>query len=132
MSRPVAVLLTALALLVPAAPALAQNPFGPLPPPEQTAVPTPEPTQSSGSQSDTGTQTLFVIAAVLLVVFVVIGVWIARDARRSVPEHHRGRHMIAEPERGLPGERRKDPKTKQQARKKARAQRQARKHNRPG
>jgi hypothetical protein len=131
MSRPVAVLLAALALLVPAAPALAQNPFGPLPQTQPTAVPTPAPTQSS-TQSDTGTQTLYLIGAVLLVSFLLIGLWIARDARRRVPEHHhRGRHMIAEPERGMPGERRRDPKAKQQARKKARAQRQARKHNRP-
>jgi hypothetical protein len=130
MSRPVAVLLTALALLGAAAPALAQDPFGPLPQTQPTAVPTPAPTQSN-SRSDTGTQTLYLIAAVLLVSFLFIGLWIARDARRRVPEHQRGRHMIAEPERGMPGERRHDAKAKQQARKKARAQRQARKHNRP-
>jgi hypothetical protein len=58
MSRPVAVLLTVLALLVPAAPAVAQNPFGPLPPAQPTPAPTPAPTASNSLQSSTGEQTL--------------------------------------------------------------------------
>jgi hypothetical protein len=130
-----AVLLTLFALLVPAAAALAQdNPFGPLPAATPTPPPvaTPDTSSNSGSQ-DTGTRTLYIIGAALLVSFFAIGVWIARDARRNLPkhEHHRGRHTMAEPAPGEPRERRRDPKAKARARQKTRAQRQARKHNRP-
>jgi hypothetical protein len=130
-----AALLTLVALLVPATAAVAQdNPFSPLPPPAATStpVPTATPDTSSNSTTDqTGVNTLYLIGGALLVAFVAIGVWIARDARRSIPEHHRGRHMMAEPAPGEPRERRRDPKTKARARQKTRAQRQARKHNRP-
>jgi hypothetical protein len=131
----VAALLTLLALLVPAAPVLAQsNPFSPLPAATPTPPPVATPTPvSNTSTQDTGTRTLYLIGAALLVAFVGIGVWIARDARRSIPrhEHHRGRHAIAEPAPGEPRERRRDPKAKARARQRTRAQRQARKHNRP-
>ncbi|MEA2291623.1 MAG: hypothetical protein QOF17_643 [Solirubrobacteraceae bacterium] len=123
-----------LALLLPAAPALAQSsPFGPLPQPAQTAAPAPTATPAGGA-TDTGTRTLLAIGGALLVVFVAIGVWIARDARRSIPQHHhaRGARAMAEPDRGEPRPRRHDPKAKERAREKARAQRRARRHNRPG
>jgi hypothetical protein len=130
-----AALLTLVALLVPASTAVAQsNPFGPLPQPNPTVAPTPTPANTSTSANqDTGTRTLYLIGAVLLVAFVGIGMWIARDARRSIPEHERqrGRHMIAEPAPGEPRERRRDPKAKARARQRTRAQRKARKHNRP-
>jgi hypothetical protein len=127
-----ATLLTILVLALPAAPALAQsNPFGPLPQPAPATTPVPTATPSLTSSQDTGTKTLYIIGAVLLVAFAVIGVWIARDARRSLPGHHRGRHMMAEPAPGAPAERRRDPQAKAQARKKGRAQRRARRHNRP-
>ena len=128
-----AVVLTLVALLVPAAAAVAQgNPFAPLPAATPTPALTPAPTASTTSSSqDTGTKTLYFIGAALLVVFVAIGVWIARDARRSIPEHRRGRHMMAEPAPGEPRERRRDPKAKARARQKTRAQRKARRHNRP-
>jgi hypothetical protein len=130
-----AVVLTLFALLVPAGAALAQdNPFAPLPAATPTPAPAPAPTatvSTSNGLGDTGSQTLFLIAGALLVFFVAIGFWIARDARRSVPEHRRGRHMIAEPAPGEPRERRRDPKAKARARQRARAQRQARKQNRP-
>jgi hypothetical protein len=133
MARLVA-LLAALAVLAVAAPARAQDsPFAPIPQatPTQAPIPTATPDTSSNGLDETGTRTLYVIGAALLVFFVAIGVWIARDARRSIPEHHRGRHMMAEPAPGEPRERRRDPKVKAQSRKKARAQRRARKHNRP-
>ena len=133
MARLVA-LLAALVVLAAAAPARAQDsPFAPIPQatPTQAPIPTATPDTSSNGLDETGTRTLFVIGAALLVFFVAIGVWIARDARRSIPEHHRGRHMMAEPAPGEPRERRRDPKVKAQSRKKTRAQRRARKHNRP-
>jgi hypothetical protein len=95
-------------------------------------VATPAPSSNSSTQ-ETGTRTLYIIGAALLVSFFAIGIWIARDARRSLPkhEHHRGRHMMAEPAPGEPRERRRDPKAKARSREKTRAQRQARRHNRP-
>jgi hypothetical protein len=126
--------LAVLAFLATAAPAGAQSsPFAPLPraTPTQAPLPTATPDTSSNGAQETGTRTLYVIGAALLVFFVAIGVWIARDARSSVPEHRRGRHMMAEPAPGEPRERRRDPKAKAQSRKKTRAQRRARKHNRP-
>jgi hypothetical protein len=132
MRRSVPVAAAVLALLLPAAPALAQSsPFAPLPQPAQTAAPAP----TAGGPTDTGSRTLLLIGAALLVAFVAIGVWIARDARRSVPQHHhaRGARAMAEPERGEPRERRKpDRRAKEQARKRTRAQKRARRHNRPG
>jgi hypothetical protein len=131
MARLVA-LLAAVVLLVAAAPARAQDsPFAPLPQATPTQAPLPTATPDSNGLQETGTRTLYVIGGALLVFFVAIGVWIARDARRNIPEHHRGRHMMAEPAPGEPRERRRDPKAKAQSRKKTRAQRQARKRNRP-
>jgi hypothetical protein len=82
---------------------------------------------------DTGTRTLYIIGVVLLVAFVAIGVWIARDARRSIPDHHhrRGSMAMAEPAPGEPRERRRDARAKARARKKTREQKRARRHNRP-
>jgi hypothetical protein len=133
MRRCLAPALTFLALLAVAAPAVAQdNPFAPPTLPQQTAAPTvtATPDTSSNSATETGTRTLYVIMAALLVAFVAIGVWIARDARRSIPEHRRGRHAMAEPAPGEPRPRRRDPKSKARARSKARAQRRARRYNR--
>lgn len=132
MRRHAVIAAAVLALLLPAAPALGQgNPFQPPQPAVPTTAPTPTATPQGGG-ADTGTRTLYVIAAGLLVVFVGIGVWIARDARRSVPEHHhhRGSRAMAEPAPGESGPRKHDPRAKERARKKARAQRRARRHNR--
>jgi hypothetical protein len=132
MRRLASTVVAVLALLVPAPAALAQgNPFTP----PQPAVPSAEPAPTATppeSAVDTGTRTLYVIAGALLVVFVFIGFWIARDARRSAPRHerHRGARAIAEPVPGEPRPRRKDPREKQRARRKARAQRRARRRNR--
>jgi hypothetical protein len=135
MARRIAVALTLICLLAPAGAALAQgNPFTPLPVGTPTPASTPAPASTPSSTSslqDTGSRTLLLIGVALLVSFVAVGVWIARDARRRAPEHHRGRHMIAEPAPGEPRERRRDPKAKAHARRRAKAQRQARKHNRP-
>jgi hypothetical protein len=135
MARRLVVALTLLCLLVPAAAASAQsNPFTPLPAATPTPATTPAPTappSTTSSLQDTGSRTLLLIAVALLVGFVAVGVWILRDARRNAPEHRRGRHMIAEPAPGEPRERRRDPKAKAHARRRGKAQRQARRHNRP-
>jgi hypothetical protein len=122
--RRFAAFITVLALLVSAPAALAQsNPFDGLPP----AQPTPAPTvQQSNDTTDSGQNdrtTLYVIAAGLLVTFVVIGWWIARDARRNLPadeRDHLGRRRDEGPHKH-------ELKAKQKARAKGRAQRQARK-----
>jgi hypothetical protein len=122
--RRFAAFITVLVLLVPAPAALAQsNPFDGLPP----AQPTPAPTvQQSNDTTDNGQNdrtTLYVIAAGLLVTFVVIGWWIARDARRNLPadeRDHLGRRRDEGPHKH-------ELKAKQKARAKGRAQRQARK-----
>ena len=86
--RRLVVLLTLLALAVPAPLALAQadpeDPFGPLPPaaPNQTPTPTPSPTVET--QQDTDRTLLFAIGGGLLVLFVVIARVIPRDARHTL------------------------------------------------
>jgi hypothetical protein len=132
--RSVATAALVLALLTPATAALAQDPFTPpSAPPAAPPTPTPDDDDNAALDPDGGTQTLFIIAGVLLVGFVVIGVWMARDARRAVPEHarHRGARGVAEPAPGVPAERKRDPQARARARKKTRAQKRARRHNRP-
>ncbi|MEA2282950.1 MAG: hypothetical protein QOK21_3557 [Solirubrobacteraceae bacterium] len=132
MLRRVIALAILLAVLAPAS-ALAQgNDLLPptAAPPTATPVPTPTPTPDPTSQT-TGTTTLYVIGAALLVAFVLIGLWIARDARRSLPVAKRHHASTAEP---LPADgtpRPKPPHVKQKARARAKAQRQARRANRP-
>ena len=81
--RRLAVLVTLLALAVPAPLALAQtdpeDPFGPLPQsvPTETATPTPPPTVET--QQDTDRTLLFAIGGGLLVLFVVIARVITRE-----------------------------------------------------
>ena len=126
--RRLAALITTLALLVPAHAALAQdnNPFNGLPP----AQPTPAPTvQQTNDQTTTGSNdrtTLYVIAAGLLVTFLIIGWFIARDARRNLPADERD-HLDR---RRDEGPHKHELKAKQKARAKGRAQRQARKAHR--
>lgn len=131
--RRAAVLLATLALAL-AAPgaALAQsNPFVPpiqangTPAPAPTPVPTTTP--QSNTLSSTATTTLYVIGALILLSFVAVGIWIARDARRALREV-----------RGGPGEplaadgpaRRRPVEAKQRTRARGRAQRRARRRNR--
>ena len=88
----------------PAASALAQNnqnnqenqqnqgsptqPFQPLPPAQPTPAPTAEPEDDGGflDQDIGGSATLYIIAAGLLVAFIFIGMFISRDAKRSLPK----------------------------------------------
>jgi hypothetical protein len=117
-----------LALLVAPAPAAAQqNPFQ-LPPAQPTPEPTPTVEPVATDDGSVGTTTLYVIAGALLVAFVVIGIWISRDARRVLPGERRssGRR----PSDPIAERTRPPARTKAQARAKGRAQRAARRRNR--
>jgi hypothetical protein len=125
--RRIAVLLLCLALLAPATALAQDSPFGPLPQPAQP-TPTAAPTQSPSSQDDTSRSTLYIIAGALLVVFIVIGWSISRDARTTL--HEDPRSAEAERRRHDPHERHRRQREKERARKKTRAQKQARKAHR--
>ena len=135
----VARLLVIAALLVFPAAAQAQTPtatptappsgaFGPLPDAAPTATPTVEQSESDDSLTSDlgGDTTLFVIAGLLLVVFVGIGVFISRDARRALPKDHRpdSRRLREE------GPHRRKRQAKERARERTKAQRAARRKNR--
>jgi len=128
--RRIACLLVCLAVLAPAAPALAQqDPFGPLPQTPPTPAPTPE-TDDGGSLlgDDVGRTTLYIIAGALIVSFVFIGWFISRDARHTLP-----RHAVSDEaarRRADPKVRHRREREKERARKKTKAQRQARKAHR--
>ncbi len=127
----VALAVVAALVAAPAAALAQQNPFD-LPPAQVTPEPTPTP--EPPDDGSVGTATLYVIAGVLLLAFVAIGIWISRDARRSVPQPRPGAVAAkgrADPVPGAPGERvRTPPQAKAAARARARQQRAARKRNR--
>ena len=125
-----AALFTVLALALSAAPALAQqqpnDPFGPLPqaPPAETPTPTPPP--SVEAQQETDRTLLWVIGGGLLVLFVVIGRVITRDARQTLRET--GHEAPSGPRDQGPHKHARQAKAK--ARAKTKAQRRARRQNR--
>ena len=89
MARSLVLLLLLAALTVPAAAHAQSSPFSPLPQAQQaTPEPTPAPT-SVADQQDVSRGLLFGIAGAVLVVFVGIGVYITRDARRNLTDHYR-------------------------------------------
>ena len=102
--------------------------FGPLPQaatPTPTAPPAPDNSNDSLTSDLGGTTTLFVIAAGLLLVFIAIGVFISRDARRALPEHHRPGARLREE-----GPHKHKRQAKARARARSKAQREARRRNR--
>ena len=102
------------------------DPFGPLPQPPPAETPTPTPDPSIEAQQDTDRTLLFVIGGGLLILFVVIGRVITRDAKQTL--HEQGRD---EPDRRRDqGPHRHAKQTKAKARAKTKAQRAARRHNR--
>ncbi len=138
--RYTAVIAVLLALLAPSA-ALAQQdeqppaptsqptqPFQPLPPAQPTPAPTAEPEDDGGflDQEIGGSATLYIIGAALLVAFIVIGMFISRDAKRSLPKAHRadGRRLREEG----PHKHKREAKSKSRAR--GKAQKAARRRNR--
>lgn len=131
MLRRTAVIVLLLALLAPAA-AVAQtqqptDPFTPLPPAQPTPAPTPEPEDEGFLESElSGTTTLYVIAGGLLIAFIAIGMFISRDARRSLPKAHRphGGRLREE------GPHKHKREAKSRARARGKAQKAARRRNR--
>jgi hypothetical protein len=125
-------LLIVLAVALPAPVALAQqqqqpgSPFGPLPPAAPTETATPEATPTVEQQSDTDRTLLYVIGAGLLVLFVVIGRVITRDARKTL---HLG-GGAERPKLRDQGPHRHARQAKAKARAKTKAQRRARRQNR--
>ncbi len=118
-------LVVALALFAPAA-ALAQDtPFGPVPTPEPTIAPLP-------GTDDVSRQTLYLIAVGVLVVIVVIGVAISKDARRALtPEDRERLEREQRGEKAVPGEVSKQARARaRKQRQKVKAARKARRHNR--
>ena len=127
-----AILTLALLLLAPAG-AIAQdgNPFdGSLPQAQPTPAPTPETSNSSSSQDDVGRTTLWIIGGGVAVALLMVGFWISRDARSSLPPDERDEHLGPD---GKPLHVHKhERQAKAKARAKGRAQRQARKAHRKG
>ena len=136
--RRFAALLTVLALFAAAPAAVAQTDpsqgggggaFSPLPQPapDETPVPTRAPTVEE--QSNTDRTLLLAIGGGLLVLFLVIGYVITRDARSTLPEVER-RAAADGPQLREDGAHRRPKQSKAKARAKTKAQRAARRHNR--
>jgi hypothetical protein len=123
-------LLTVLALALPAPVALAQqdpsSPFGPLPQAPPAETPTPEPPPSVEAQQDTERTLLYAIGGALLLLFVVIGRVITRDARKALRE----RGGDTAPKLRDQGPHRHARESKAKARARTKAQRRARRQNR--
>ena len=126
MIRRTLVIALLLALLAPAA-AVAQGggAFQPLPPAQPTPAPTPEPSNDSLTSDLGGRNTLYLIGAALLVAFIGIGVFISRDARRSLPADHRPDSRLRDQ-----GPHQHKRQAKAKARQRTRAQKAARRRNR--
>jgi hypothetical protein len=103
------------------------QPFQPLPPAQPTPVPTAEPEDEGFLDSEIGgTSTLYVIAGALLLAFVAIGMFISRDARKSLPKSHRpDPHRLREE-----GPHKHKREAKARARARGKAQKAARRRNR--
>jgi hypothetical protein len=127
MTRRLALISTLLVLALAAPAAAQQDPFGPLPAaPTETATPAPT-TSSSSDENNTGRNTLFVIGGGLIIGFLVMGWFIMRDARRAIPEED----LAAMSRLREQGPHAHKQHAKAKARAKGRAQRTARKANRP-
>jgi hypothetical protein len=137
-----ALILILVACLCCAPAALAQsNPFAPLPPitPVPTSVdsaplpPVATTTTTAQGQSDISRGVLFAVAGVIAAAFLTIGVYVSRDARRSLTESDRraldrDRELLGQPR--TPEQHAQARRAKEKARAKGRRQRQARKAGR--
>jgi hypothetical protein len=126
-------LLVLLAIAVPAPVAFAQSSgggaFGPLPQAQPAETPTPEPNDTNGGFTDISRETLFIIAAGVILAFVVLGTMITRDARRKLTEEDRAA-LDGTRAAGTAPRKQDLAKIKARQRAKDRAQRQARKKTR--
>jgi len=106
---------------------LAQNtPFGPVPTPEPTIGP-------GGGQDEVSRETLYLIAAAVLLGVVALGYFIARDARSSLPADEREeleRERDGSPIPDLEADQREKRARDKKQRAKAKAARRARRANR--
>jgi len=126
--RAFAMVVVALALAaLPATAAAQSNPFGPLPPPA-APTPTPTPLESPADQSSVSRPLLLGIAGAVALLFVGIGFYISRDARRHLTEDDR--RALEKPAPRPEDERRRGEATRKKTRAKTRAQKQARKRQR--
>ena len=102
--------------------------FGPLPPATPAETPTPEP-QDLNPDDDVSRETMFLVAAAVILLFGGLGWAITRDARRSLTESDRAELEGTRVPGAAP--RKQDlAKIKQKARQKTRAQKRARKKTR--
>jgi hypothetical protein len=101
--------------------------FGPLPQSGPSETPTPTPDQSDDSLTSDlgGITTLWIIGGGLLLAFIAIGVFISRDARSALPEHHRPGTRLREE-----GPHKHKREAKARARARGKAQKAARRRNR--
>ncbi len=127
MTRRIALITTLLALALATPAAAQQDPFGPLPQAAPTETPTPTPVSSSSDGNNTGRNTLFGIGAALVIGFGLMGWFIMRDARKAIPEED----LAAMSRLREQGPHAHKQHAKRKARSKGRAQRHARKANRP-
>ena len=130
--RRLALILAVLGLALPVAAPVASaqqgdggGAFGPLTQaaPEETATPTPPPSVEAQQQTDR--TLLYAIGGGLVILFVVIGFVITRDARQSLPEDAR-----SESGQRDAGPHKHARQAKAKARAKTKAQRRARRQNR--
>jgi hypothetical protein len=123
MSRVLCLLVLVAALALPASALAQSDAFGPLPPADSGATPTPTaaPINTTTTEDNTSRNTLLLIGGGLVLLFTVIGTVIVRDARRNVPEEEL-RHGLREE-----GPHKHQRKAKAKARAKGRASRAARK-----
>jgi hypothetical protein len=127
MTRRIALITTLLALVLATPAAAQQNPFGPLPQPAPTETPVATPVSNTSSDNNTGRNTLFLIGGALIVGFLAMGWFIMRDARQAIPEED----LAAMSRLREQGPHAHKQHAKRKARAKGRAQRHARKSNRP-
>jgi hypothetical protein len=127
MTRRIALLTTLLALALAMPAAAQQNPFGPLPQAAPTETPVATPVSNTSDDNNTGRNTLFLIGGALIVGFLAMGWFIMRDARQAIPEED----LAAMSRLREQGPHAHKQHAKRKARAKGRAQRHARKSNRP-
>jgi hypothetical protein len=126
MFRRTLVVALVLALLAPAAASAQGGAFGPIPPAEPAATPTPDQSNDSLTSDLGGRRTMFIIGGALLIAFIGIGVFISRDARRALPKDHRpDAHRLREQ-----GPHKHKRQAKARARARGKAQKDARRRNR--